>query len=407
MTEDLFTKFCETPQTCEETSEIIRKSRSENLAVYIQGGHTSASFGGNPSRQGGMLITTGMNRVLEYPYDDMTITVESGITLDTLQAKLREHHQYLPIDAPQGANATLGGIIATAWSGPRRYGSMRPRDQIIGIGFVDGTGRFVRGGGKVVKNVAGYDFPKLLTGSCGSLGVITEMTFKVRPLPETTALAWISLNESSELSGFLERLNTSQTRATAIEVLNQPAAQAIGTPHSLPTDQISVALFFDDSAKAVKWQCDQIHNELPDGSVCSILTGQEAVTVQSVITEAVAGAGRSLVIKVVSPQSFVSKIFEKTDHGMWEIQSHAGLGVTYLRLREGITTGSAKPKIQDIRREVSKAGGFVTIPVCPAEHRDEWKLWGEPRPDWELMAGLKRALDPSGILNPGRFLGLS
>src|SRR6185312_5868323 len=123
-----------------------------------------------------------------YPAADMTITVEAGITLAALGAVLAEQHQRLQIDAPDPDRATLGGVFATNTRGPRSFGLGRPRDQIIGVAFVTSDGELVKGGGRVVKNVAGYDFPRLLTGSLGTLGIIAQMTLKVRPMPEASEL---------------------------------------------------------------------------------------------------------------------------------------------------------------------------------------------------------------------------
>ena len=132
-----------------------------------------------------------INRLIDYPFADMTITVEAGMTLSALRAILAEQHQRVLVDAPHPDRATLGGIYATNTSGPRRFGAGRPRDQIIGVSFVTSEAVVVKGGGRVVKNVAGYDFPKLLTGSMGTLGIITQLTLKVRPIPEASAIVWV------------------------------------------------------------------------------------------------------------------------------------------------------------------------------------------------------------------------
>ena len=160
-------------------------------AIYPQGGRTALDYGGVPRRPGVAIDTTGINRLIDYPFADMTITVEAGMTLSALRAILAEQGQRVLVDAPDPDQATLGGIYATNASGPRRYAAGRPRDQIIGVSFVTSEGVVVKGGGRVVKNVAGYDFPKLLTGSMGTLGIITQLTLKVRPIPEASAIAWV------------------------------------------------------------------------------------------------------------------------------------------------------------------------------------------------------------------------
>src|SRR5262249_22488607 len=159
-------------------------------------------------------------RVIDYPAADMTITVEAGITLGALRAVLAENRQRLLIEAPHPDRATLGGIYATNASGPRRFGIGGPRDQIIGVSFLTADGALVKGGGRVVKNVAGYDFPRLLTGSLGTLGIITQLTQKVRPIPEASALVWVPFANVDGLGTSLDRLNTSGTRPVSIDLLD-------------------------------------------------------------------------------------------------------------------------------------------------------------------------------------------
>ena len=151
------------------------------------------------------------------------------MTLSALRAILAEQHQRVLVDAPDPDRATLGGIYATNTSGPRRYAAGRPRDQIIGVSFVTSEGVVVKGGGRVVKNVAGYDFPKLLTGSMGTLGIITQLTLKVRPIPEASAIVWVPFWNPKSLADTLDQLNTSGTRPIALELLER-----LGCPDRRP-----------------------------------------------------------------------------------------------------------------------------------------------------------------------------
>ena len=176
------------PESVAALREAVARRASEGLAIYPQGGRTSLDYGGIPRRPGVALDVTALDGVIDYPAADMTVTVGAGITLAKLQAVLATEGQFLPIDAPHAERATLGGVYATNTCGPRRFGWGRPRDQIIGVSFVTADGKEVKGGGRVVKNVAGYDFPKLMTGSMGTLGIITQMTLKVRPRPGASVL---------------------------------------------------------------------------------------------------------------------------------------------------------------------------------------------------------------------------
>ena len=188
-------------------------------AIYPQGGKTSLEYGGTPRRPGVALGTTSISRLIDYPYADMTITVESGMTLSALSGILAGQQQRLLVDAPCPDSATIGGIYATNTSGPRRFGARAAAHQIIGVSFVTSEGVVVKGGGRVVKNVAGYDLPKLLTGSLGTLGIITQLTLKVRPIPEKSAIAWVCFGSFEHASEALDRLNVSETRPIAVELL--------------------------------------------------------------------------------------------------------------------------------------------------------------------------------------------
>jgi len=186
----------------------------------------------------------------------MTITVQAGMTLSALRAILAEQHQRVLVDAPLPDRATLGGIYATNTSGPRRYGSGRPRDQIIGVSFVTSPGLVIKGGGRVVKNVAGYDFPKLLTGSLGTLGIMTQLTLKVRPIPEASVLVWVPFTTLKSLAAALDQLNTSGTRPIALELLNGSGARTVGQTLGLPAEQGVLVIGFEDNIGSIGWQLD-------------------------------------------------------------------------------------------------------------------------------------------------------
>jgi len=176
-----------TPESESQVCEILRSASQNGTPVYPIGGGTSLGLGLPAQMDGFGLQVGGLNKVVDYPARDMTITVGAGITMQKLTELLSSESQHLPIDAPNPEIATLGGLIATNHSGPRRFGQGTMRDHVIGIRAVDGRGNAFAAGGRVVKNVAGYDFCKLLTGSFGTLGVITEVTLKLKPLPAAGA----------------------------------------------------------------------------------------------------------------------------------------------------------------------------------------------------------------------------
>jgi glycolate oxidase FAD binding subunit len=391
------------PESIEDLCASVKRHVSEGLAIYPQGGRTALDFGGTPRCPGVALDTRSLNHLIEYPAADMTVTVEAGITVSALQARLATEGQRLLIDAPHPDLATIGGVFATNTSGPRRFGAGRPRDQIIGVSFVTSDGALVKGGGRVVKNVAGYDFPRLLTGSMGTLGVIVQLTLKVRPRPEASAFVWTTFGTIEAVGNSLDRLNTSATRPMAVELLNPGAARTIGAELGLPVDAFVLVVGFEDNVPSVAWQVDELRKEL-DQPECLVLEENSAGTVWSSLTEyQAAEVGPVTIVANLRPSS-VARFVGGLDTALWASQSHAGNGIV-----RGHWTGSSElepiaAEVDRLRSIAVRDGGNLVLSRCPPEWKSSLKVWGEPRADWSLSARIQRALDPSGLMNPGRFL---
>ena len=177
-----------TPADQAAVAEAVRNAAAQGMAVYPIGGGTMLDYGAKPTRPGIGLSLAKLNRVIDYPAADLTITVEAGMTIAELTKRLAAQRQRLPIDVPQPDRATVGGAVAVNAAGPRRYAYGTMRDYVLGFTAVDGTGTMFSGGGRVVKNAAGYNMCRLMAGSLGTLGVITQVTLMVRPLPEASVL---------------------------------------------------------------------------------------------------------------------------------------------------------------------------------------------------------------------------
>jgi len=199
------------PAGAQETAEALRAAAEQKTAVYPCGGGTRASYGAQPSRPGLGLSLACMNRLVDYPNRDLTVTVEAGMTVRQLGEILAANRQRLPVDVPDGHRATIGGAVAVHAAGPRRFLWGTIRDYVLGFTAIDGTGTAFSAGGRVVKNAAGYDMCKLMVGSLGTLGVITQVTLMVRPLPETTAIVSRGLTDVDAaedlLAGTAERFS--------------------------------------------------------------------------------------------------------------------------------------------------------------------------------------------------------
>ena len=411
------------PESVAALCETVSRRAAEGTAIYPQGGKTALDYGGIPRRPGVALDTTGLNSVIDYPAADMTITVGAGITLAKLQDVLATEGQFLPLDAPHPDRATLGGIYATNTSGPRRFGWGRPRDMIIGVSFVTADGKEVKGGGRVVKNVAGYDFPKLLTGSMGTLGVITQITLKVRPRPEATALVIADYPSLEALAGDLAKLNTSDTRPTMLEVLG-PTAGFLLDPEGprRPVRELSwrLVLGFEDNAASVAWQVNRASEELSSSTIESrtMVDGPSPHPAIARITDFPADlpaeirgvpphptAGRLAFIASMRSGS-VPAFLELLALDRWFAVSHASSGIVHAVAQPSdLSEEDWAVEIGRLREAASRLGGGLILTRCPTGWKDRLKVWGERRGDWAIMERIKAALDPAGVMNPGRFVG--
>lgn len=399
-----FANATDRPETVETLCRTLTDRIAQGNAIYPQGGATSLDYGGVPRAPGVVIDTRGLDKVIDYPHADMTVTVEAGITAAGLRSVLAEKGQRLIIDVPQPERATLGGVYATNTCGPRRFGAGRPRDQIIGVSFATSDGALVKGGGRVVKNVAGYDFPKLLTGSLGTLGIITQMTLKVRPIPEASAVVWVPFTSNESLSTALDRMNTSGTRPMALELLNASAAKFTGGALGLPVDDWILAVGFEDNAASVSWQVDRLMIELGRTNIV-IREGDDAPALWAALTEfQAAKVGSTSFVANIRP-STVASFVKDIVATKWAVQAHAGNGIVRGHLLEPHDAESAREEIERLRAAAVKDGGNLILPRCPTESKERLRVWGEPRSDWAVAERVKHALDPLHVMNPGRFVG--
>lgn len=397
------------PASIAELGDEVRRRAAAGQAVYPVGGSTQLGVGLPPSKDGVAVDITGLNAVIDYPARDMTITVQAGIRIADLQRLLAAEGQRLPIDVPAADRATLGGTIAANASGPRRLGAGTMRDYVIGISAVNDDGHETKAGGRVVKNVAGYDFCKLHTGAMGTLGVITQATLKVRPVPESQALLTFGCGNHT-LEGLLDRLHGTRTRPMCVDLLNARAADRLRAAArvALPQQPWVLVVGFEDSEPAVNWQVQQLIKEVTDAGVHGVeaLAGTPAAPLWQALAEGGHAATGVLSVKAnLLPGRLAAWcLLADTPPGALELHAHAASGIVRGTATAALTLETARTMVERLATEAAAAAGNLTLPRCPTAWKRVLPVWGRPRDDGWLMRRVKDELDPRQVFNPGRFV---
>jgi glycolate oxidase FAD binding subunit len=329
---------------------MLREAAAERLAVVPVGGGRARAMG-NPLERSDVELRTGkLDRVLEHSQADMVVSVEAGITLEALQAQLAKAGQFLPVDPFNSPGHTIGGLLATGWTGPlrMRYGS--PRDFLIGIRVALPDGKLATGGGRVVKNVSGYDMMKLHYGALGSLGVIVAASFKVFPTP----LRDVSV-ESEGGWDDVARVAALPLAPSAFELFadGRVVARFLGSPEAV----------------------NRVTGELGWKPVEPAFWTRHST--------------RSATARISAPPAKLRGVLEGLT-GWW---ASPGTGISYWTPPDALAAG-------EVREKSESAGGSLVM----LDAIDGFDAWGRRPSSLDVMRRLKRAFDPDGVLNPGRFV---
>jgi glycolate oxidase FAD binding subunit len=381
------------PSAADEIATALREANERGRAVIPWGGGRHLSLGNLPKRYDVALRTTKLDRVIEYEPADLTITVQAGIAMGALQAHLAEHGQFLPIDAP--VDATVGGVLAAGLSGPSAHAYGLPRDWLIGCRMALSDGTIIKGGGRVVKNVAGYDLPKLAVGSLGTLGVIVEASFKVAPLPpaqETVLAGFASLDQALAVIRAVNDRSLA-IRANAILSLSKDEAGSLGAH--------TAALWLHGAASAVERTRRELSALLADAPAEQL---QEDASNRwwTQIDGRDQPASGSTVLRTSLLPSHVAALLARLPAES-EALAHPTTGIVIVRL-DTSRAGNAVAIVQDLRRWVIERGGSLIVTRAPVAVKERIDVWG-PSDALPLMRRLKEQFDPKGTLNPGRFVG--
>jgi glycolate oxidase FAD binding subunit len=400
-------------ETCEPVDpaalrEVVERAARTRTPVYPIGGATALDYGLTPKSSGIGLSLTRLNRVMEYPARDMTITVEAGITMQALAETLAAERQQIPLDVPDPQRATLGGVIATNWSGPRRAACGTIRDYVIGISAVDGQGMLYHGGGRVVKNVAGYDFCKLLVGSLGTLGVITQATLKLKPLPERSVGLLCGLRNWAEAESLLAATVASQVTPAAVELLAGPAWTGDPALGALPPDRCAAAMvLLEGTSMEVDWLVAEQRAEWQRlGFAPPLLLDADLAAFLRRVNQFPADRSGPLVLKfVVRPRHLIRLIAAVAaidPRGSFE--AHAVNGVLIARFADFPTAEVGRLLPGTLQPLARSLGGHCVVLSWSGGELTRQAWWGAVDSAGPWMRAVQERFDPHQILNPGRFV---
>jgi len=408
----LLPRLVVTPATVEQVAQIVALTNAHDLSLLTRGGGSRMSVGGLPGQIDVLLETNALTQVLEHEVPDLTCQVEAGLTLAALQAHLMKKGQWLPLDPPGAEQATLGGLLASNASGPKRlrYGSAR--DLVIGLRVVQANGEVSRSGGRVVKNVAGYDLNKLYIGSLGTLGVIVEANFKLQPLPVAERTLLLTYVNAAEAMQTVMAILGSLLTPSALELIDPGAASDMSDFFgiNLPGDGYSVAVNFEGGMVTIDRQIDETrllarkHGALMGDE----LVGEAQDRFWNVVREHTQG---SVTCKVAILVSQIAPYLQKVErvcrrHELeTAIVAHAGSGILYVELRPSDATSRLIEAIAELRIHAREAHGSLVVERCPSDLKRRIDVWGEPGSDFYLMQRLKNQFDAKGTFVRGRFVG--
>jgi glycolate oxidase FAD binding subunit len=354
---------------------------------------------GNVPRQLDLIIeTTKLNRVIEHDDANLTATVESGCPLADLQKTLAPRRQQAPFDPPFAQRATVGGIVAANLNGPRRSFHGSVRDLIIGMKVVLGDGERIKAGGKVVKNVAGYDMGKLFVGSLGTLGVITEITLRMATLAELEATV-SAAGTLSQVLQFVDELSRSPLLPAAVLLTNLAAADEI-------SKHWHATILCEGFGETVARHLRDIQASASRMAINSACLSDEDASAHWQRVRDFPLHGDALTYRLVVPRSAVAPAVSaicgwSSDSFTPVFTVDAVAGVIWIAAQPSEEAAEQFPKLVALAQQHH---GHAVLFAAPPELKNSLDVWGPSPPTLALMSGIKGKFDPQGILNPGRFL---
>jgi glycolate oxidase FAD binding subunit len=405
-----------------EVAAALKRASEARQSIVIRGGGTKSDWGRPAGPIHAILDMRALNRVLAHEHGDMTATVEAGATLRDVNRTLARHGQWLPLDPPHADAATIGGILATNDSGPLRHRYGTPRDLVIGIRLATTDGVLAKAGGRVVKNVAGYDLGKLVTGSFGSLAAIVSATFKLSPLPAASKTLALAVSDDGALAHLVRTLMASQLEPMAFEVVSRRSTESrrpqddAGVPGSA-ISQSNVLIRFASLPEVVDVQIRQaIAAARTLASSSAVVDGEREQALWREHGEQVWRGDAAIVRASWLPSNIAQVLAGLTscvtsDAGDAARGGRSGDGVPAIELTGRAATGAgliridgdaaAQARAIERLRTSSVVGNVVVVRGSPAL-KSKIDVWGSAGDRQPLFESLKRTFDPNHVLNAGR-----
>jgi glycolate oxidase FAD binding subunit len=379
------------PTSEQQIAAALRFANDAGLAVIPRGGGTKLGWGNMPSRADVILSTARLDKIIEHPWADLTVSVEAGCTIQKLQIALAQHGQRLALDPLWPAQATIGGILSTNDSGSLRLRFGALRDLIIGVTLALPDGTLASSGGKVVKNVAGYDLPKLVTGAYGTLAVITRAFFRLHPLPRNTKTLSISGCTLEEMQRVILAVQDSTLAHTSLQARmaqdTEPVVDILfeGTEAGIAAQEAQLREIARPAATAEStsaiWNASQELWNFADSAGI-------AMAKITMLPASIAGTAEALQRIATSHKTH------------WKLTMQA-TGIGWLRLESAPENLHAV--LSDLRFELEHSGGSLVVFRRPSE-MERLDTWGQATDALALMRAVKNQFDPKNMLNPGRFV---
>jgi glycolate oxidase FAD binding subunit len=397
------------PETDEATGKLLAAAGDRGAGVLPRGAGVHQHLGGVPARADLVVETTRLAGITDYEPADYVVAVRAGTRLHDLQAELRKNTQWLPLDPPGARSATVGGLIAANRNGPRRllYGAIR--DMLIGIRVALPTGEVIKAGGKVVKNVAGYDLTKLFIGSFGAAGVITDATFKIAPFPGEGQTILVAVPDRDAAYDLTTAVLRSYLLPSALEAANPQALRRITSAAGIDVHDRGgwgVLVLIEGLLESRTRHIDEMRSLVGARGRMDVLEGAAHTALWAAVAEYPSPEGHpeAVVCRAGGPIAQWADLARGIDAARIparpaEILAHAGIGLLYA----ACAAEDGPAMVEALGAAAAAGGGYTVVEVAPPALKPRLPLWGAPPGGLDLMRRLHEKFDPRGIMVPGRL----